>query len=101
LQGLGYGGIEVMEIKDGRVWQRNNSDYTISTSKDAPPIISELINEPYENGPYGAKALGELTLIGAAPAYALAVENALDINVNKIPLRPEYLMGVLSNEDKI
>jgi len=31
----------------------------------------------------------------------LLLKNALDINVNKIPLRPEYLMGVLSNEDKI
>lgn len=94
LQGLGYGGIEVMDIKDGRVLQRNNSDYTISTSKDAPLIISELINEPYENGPYGAKALGELTLVGAAPAYALAVENALGININRIPVRPEHLMEV-------
>lgn len=94
LQGLGYGGIEVMDIKDGRVLQRTNSDYTISTSKDAPLIISELINEPYENGPYGAKALGELTLVGAASAYALAVENALDININRIPVRPEHLMEV-------
>lgn len=99
LQGLGYAAIEVMEIKDGRVMQRTNTDYTISTSKDAPPIISELINEPYENGPYGAKALGELTLIGAAPAYALAVENALDKNINRLPLKPEYLMEVLSYED--
>ena len=74
--------------------QRTNADYTISTSKDAPPIISELINEPYANGPYGAKALGELTLIGAAPAYALAVENAVDKNINRLPLRPEYLMEV-------
>ncbi|MFA6939556.1 MAG: molybdopterin cofactor-binding domain-containing protein, partial [Clostridiaceae bacterium] len=94
LQGLGYGGIEVMETKDGRVLQKTNSDYTISTSKDAPPIISELINEPYENGPYGAKALGELTLVGAASAYALAVENALDVNINRIPVKPEHLMEV-------
>lgn len=99
LQGLGYGGIEVMESDKGRIRQKTSSDYTISTSKDAPPIISQLINEPYENGPYGAKALGELTLIGAAPAYALAVENALNINIDRIPVRPEYLMEVLSNED--
>ncbi len=95
LQGLGYGGIEVMEIQKGKIMQRTNTDYTIPTAKDAPPIISCLINQPYEEGPSGAKAVGELTFIGAAPAYALAVEDAMDIEINKIPIRPENLMEVL------
>ncbi|MFA9397896.1 MAG: xanthine dehydrogenase family protein molybdopterin-binding subunit [Clostridiaceae bacterium] len=99
VQGLGYGGIEVMEIKDGKLMQRTNTDYTISTSKDAPPIKSCLINQPYEDGPSGAKAVGELTLIGAAPAYALAVSDAMDIEINKIPVKPENLMEASENED--
>ena len=60
---------------------------------------SDLVCEPYYNGPFGAKALGELTFIGAGPAYALAVENAIGREVNRIPLTPEYLMEVM-NDDK-
>lgn len=97
LQGLGYGGMEVMERKNGRLMQRSNTDYIIPTSKDAPKIKSELICEPYENGPFGAKGLGELTLVGAPTAYALAIENAAKIQINKIPVRPEHLMEVIYN----
>ncbi|KGK85018.1 xanthine dehydrogenase family protein molybdopterin-binding subunit [Clostridium sp. HMP27] len=98
LQGLGYGGIEVMESRNGRIMQKTSSDYTIPTIKDAPKIENELICEPYFNGPFGAKGLGELTLIGAAPAYALAIQDAIDKNIYKIPVRPEHLMGVMENE---
>jgi CO/xanthine dehydrogenase Mo-binding subunit len=97
LQGLGYGGIEVMENRGGVFLQRSVTDYAIPTSKDAPRIESALVCEPYEGGPYGAKSLGELTLVGAPAAYALAVEDALGIRINKIPVRPEYLMEVCEN----
>ncbi|MFU0825070.1 xanthine dehydrogenase family protein molybdopterin-binding subunit [Clostridium sp.] len=94
LQGLGYGGMEVMERKNGRLMQRSNTDYIIPTSKDAPKIVSELMCEPYENGPFGAKGLGELTLVGSGTAYALAIENAAKVQINKLPIRPEHLMEV-------
>lgn len=99
LQGLGYAGIEVMTSSNGLLNQRTSTDYTIPTSKDTPNMESDLVCEPYYNGPFGAKAVGELTFIGAAPAYALAVENAIGKEINKIPLTPEYLMEVM-NDDK-
>lgn len=95
LQGIGYGGMEVMETEHGRFVQRTGTDYIIPTSMDAVPIESQLICEPYKYGPYGAKALGELTLVGAPPAYAIAVEDALNIRINSIPIRPEHLMEVI------
>lgn len=97
VQGLGYGGMEVMENKGGCFMQRTSADYAVPTSMDVPLIESELICELYERGPFGAKALGELTLIGAPAAYALAVENASGIKISKIPVRPEYLMEVARN----
>jgi CO/xanthine dehydrogenase Mo-binding subunit len=95
LQGLGYGGIEVVENHGGRFRQRTSTDCIIPTSEDAPAIQSELICEPYSGGPYGAKGLGELTLIGAPSAYALAVEDATCVRIHKIPVRPEYLLEVM------
>lgn len=98
LQGLGLGGMEVIDNTNGSFMQKNCTDYIIPTSMDTPEIQSELICEPFKYGPYGAKALGELTLVGAPAAYALAVEDALNIKINSIPVRPEYLMEAVSNE---
>lgn len=97
VQGLGYASIEVVENKEGRFLQRSSTDCVIPTAMDVPEIKSELICEPHEYGPFGAKALGELTFIGSPAAYAMAVENALGINVCKIPVRTEYLLEVIAN----
>ena len=99
VQGLGYGGLEVMEHKGGRLLQRTNTDYVIPTAMDFPKIQSKLVNNPYIDGPFGAKGVGETTLIGAAAAYALAVQNAIGHYINKIPVTPEYLMEVMRNEN--
>jgi len=50
----------------------------------------------YDLGPFGAKGAGELTLLGAAPALAAAVSNALRLEIKDLPVTPEYLMEVLA-----
>ncbi|TCL73154.1 CO/xanthine dehydrogenase Mo-binding subunit [Hydrogenispora ethanolica] len=97
LQGLGYGSLEVMECRDGRIQQRSVTDYIIPTALDCPRIESRLIDNPYERGPFGAKGAGELTLVGAAPALALAVGNALGVPIRRLPVTPEYLMEVMEH----
>lgn len=99
LQGLGYAGMEVMISSNGRIQQRTNTDYIIPTSKDFPRIESALIKNPYKEGPFGAKSAGELTLIGAPAAYAMAVQDAIGRPINKIPITPEYLMEVIKHEN--
>ncbi|MCK4420166.1 molybdopterin-dependent oxidoreductase, partial [candidate division WOR-3 bacterium] len=95
-QGLGYATIEVMDSVDGELVQRTLTDYKIPTSMDFPKIESKLVRNPYKYGPYGAKCAGELPFVGAAPALASAVENALSVPINRIPVTPEYLLEVLS-----
>jgi len=97
-QGLGWASIEVMDTKNGSIRQKNMTDYIIPSALEYPRIKHQLIDNPYPWGPYGAKGAGELTFVGAAPAFAAAVENALQIKVNKIPVTPEYLFEVLENE---
>jgi CO/xanthine dehydrogenase Mo-binding subunit len=94
VQGLGYAGLEVMERKKGKILQTSVTDYIIPTSLDLPPAVIQLIDNPYENGPFGAKGAGELPHIGVAPAFAAAVQNALNRPVRKIPVTPEYLMEI-------
>ncbi len=99
LQGIGYATLEVMEFENGRFKQRTITDYIIPTAMDAPLFETDLVVEPYKNGPFGAKCAGELTLVGAAPAVCAAVEDALGINLYEIPIRPEKLLVLMNKED--
>ncbi len=95
LQGIGYGSMEKMEDKDGRIFQPSFTDYMIPTAKDTVPFKITLIDNPYEGGPFGAKGAGELTLIGGAPAYEAAVEQASGKHFSSLPLTPEKIMEAL------
>ncbi len=92
LQGIGYGSSEKMENIKGVIKQSSMTDYIIPTAKDTILFVTKLIDNPYEGGPFGAKGAGELTIIGAAPAYAQAVECAIGKQINAIPVTPELIM---------
>jgi len=98
LQGIGYGLLEVMGINDGKIQNRNVTDYIIPTSVDTPIMHNYIMDNPYPLGPYGAKGAGELTLVGGAPAVALAIENAIGKKIHKIPVTPEYIMELMNDE---
>ncbi|MDD4080646.1 MAG: xanthine dehydrogenase family protein molybdopterin-binding subunit [Eubacteriales bacterium] len=95
-QGLGYGGMENLEYADGKPVQVSFTDYILPTSLDLPPVTFRLVDNESVLGPYGARGLGELTLVGAAPALAAAIENATGRPVNRLPLTPEYLLEVMN-----
>ena len=53
-------------------------------------IIMEV---PEASGPYGAKGIGEITLVPTAPAIANAVYDAVGVRVTKLPITPERILG--------
>lgn len=95
LQGIGYGSMEYMDANHGYIRNNSFSDYIIPTSMDVPHMKVATINNPYSEGPFGAKGAGELPLDGAAPAYVDAVENALNHRLNKAPFMPEDILNIL------
>jgi CO/xanthine dehydrogenase Mo-binding subunit len=96
-QGVSYGYLEVMEHKAGRIRQKNMTDYIIPTSVDMAPTETFFMDNPYAFGPYGAKGIGELTLVGGAPAVALAIEQAIQREIHQIPATPEYIMELMND----
>ncbi len=92
LQGIGYGSMEKMENVGGVIKQSSFTDYMIPTAMDTVPMKIAFINTPFEGGPLGAKGAGELTLIGGAPAYEAAVEQAIGKDMHFIPVTPEKMM---------
>lgn len=92
IQGIGYGYLENMKTIDGRILQKSISDYGPPGAMDTVEIKSRLYDNPYANGPFGAKGAGELTLIGGAPAVKEAIEDALDLDFYEIPVTPEKII---------
>lgn len=102
LQGLGYASIEYMTYDDkGRIRNNSFSDYIIPTAMDVPSLNALLHVEEYPLGPYGAKGAGELPLVGAAPAYVEAVEQALGRPLNHAPFTAEDIMRSLREEVQV
>jgi CO/xanthine dehydrogenase Mo-binding subunit len=91
-QGIGYAVFENVVWKDGRMANNQMTNYIMPTSVGVPRIRVYFEEVPYEHGPLGAKGIGELPIDGPAPAVLNAIENALGIAVDEIPLLPEMLM---------
>ena len=90
---IGYGSMEKIEIKAGKLSQSSFTDYLIPTAMDTVPNEIAFIDNPYANGPFGAKGAGELTLLGGAPAYVAAVEQAAGRAFHAIPVTPECILA--------
>ena len=95
-QGVAYGYLEKMEVKEGKVIHKNFTDYIIPTALDVCPTETHFFDNPYAFGPYG---VGELTLVGGAPAVALAIEMAIQKPIYNIPATPEMIMELIHHED--
>ena len=101
LQGIGYASIEKMDYDSrGRIRNNSLSDYLIPTAMDVPKLECVLHVEKYPDGPYGAKGAGELPLVGAAPAYVEAVEQALGgpVRLHHAPFTAEDVIKVITEE---
>lgn len=91
VQGIGYALMEEIIFKNGHIQNPNLKDYYIPTSLDVPSIESILIETNDPNGPYGAKGVGETSLIPVAPAIANAIFHATGIRMTEIPITAERL----------
>jgi CO/xanthine dehydrogenase Mo-binding subunit len=95
-QGIGFTLYEKVVWKNGRMQNGQMTNYIMPTSSDLPPIrvfFEELGNI---HGAYGAKGIGELPMDGPAPAIVNAVEDALGVPFDSIPLLPENIMDGLA-----
>src|ERR1700685_655510 len=66
----------------------NLHDYLIPSAGDMPPVESILIEDPSSAGPYGAKGIGEHSMIPTAPAIFNAIYDATGVRVRRAPATP-------------
>jgi CO/xanthine dehydrogenase Mo-binding subunit len=95
-QAIGFALYEKVVWEKGRMINGQMTNYIMPTSSDLPPIrvyFEELGNV---HGAFGAKGIGELPMDGPAPAIVNAVENALGVPFDSIPLLPEDIFDALA-----
>ncbi|HEY7390884.1 MAG TPA: xanthine dehydrogenase family protein molybdopterin-binding subunit [Bryobacteraceae bacterium] len=68
----------------------------IMTHRDAPDIEVLWIETEDAYGPYGAKTLGEPTIIPSVAAVANAIYNAIGKRVKDLPITRDKVLGVLA-----
>jgi CO/xanthine dehydrogenase Mo-binding subunit len=98
LQGIGYALYEKVNVDQGRFDVTGFTDYIIPTTVEMPEFDVKIMENPYPYGPFGAKGLGELPLVGAAPAVISALWMIFGLEFNRIPVMPEDLAEIFSNE---
>jgi CO/xanthine dehydrogenase Mo-binding subunit len=97
VQGMGWGVTEELRLDGGRLLNASFTDYVVPTASDTPEIQIELLEgAPAEGaGPYGAKGIGEPSLIPTAAAIRNAVCQALGVEIDRLPLTPPTIVEAL------
>jgi CO/xanthine dehydrogenase Mo-binding subunit len=95
-QGIGYTLYEKVIWQNGRMQNAQMTNYIMPTSADLPPIRVFFEEMGNVHGAFGAKGIGELPMDGPAPAIVNAVEDALKLRFDSIPLLPEDIFEAMT-----
>lgn len=100
VMGLGYALSEEVVHKDGKNMNANFRDYKLFTAKDAIKIKAPVIETDDEDGPFGAKGIGEPGCVPTAPAIANAIYDAVGVRIKDLPITPEKVLAALREKKK-
>jgi xanthine dehydrogenase YagR molybdenum-binding subunit len=84
----------VIDHRNGRVTNANFAEYAVPVHTDAPPVMDVIFvdeDDPYVN-PLGVKGLGEIAMVGVAPAIANAIFHATGRRIRDLPITPDKLL---------
>ncbi|MGD9029572.1 MAG: molybdopterin-dependent oxidoreductase, partial [Anaerolineae bacterium] len=85
----------------GRPLNKSMVDYRIASAVDVPQEIhGDYVETPLEDGPWGARGVGEHVMVQTAPAIANAINDALGIRFNDLPLSAERIFLALQERDR-
>lgn len=102
IQGMGSALVEGYKFSpDAKLLNPSFTDNKIPTAKDLPgEIVPIYITNPQNDGPYGARGIGEHPMISIPSAIGNALYDALGINFYKLPLTPENVALAILNHKK-
>jgi CO/xanthine dehydrogenase Mo-binding subunit len=99
--GIGSTLMEEVITDNGVMLNPQFADYKIPTTLDCPDLAnykSVIIETAHRDGPWGAKGVGEGTMVCSAPAIANAIHDAIGIRFHSIPITPEKVLKALKEK---
>ena len=84
----------VVDVRNGRVPNANLAEYAVPLHGDAPRTMDVIFveeNDPHVN-PLGVKGVGEITIVGIAPAITNAIYHATGKRIRELPVTPDKLL---------
>src|SRR6516165_3351656 len=96
LMQLGFSMFEKIDVDGGQITNASLADYKIPGMHDVPLVMeNEAVDAVQQNGPFGAKGVGELATFGVSPAIANAIDDAVGVRLTELPLTPEAVFRAL------
>jgi CO/xanthine dehydrogenase Mo-binding subunit len=92
-QGLGLAVMEEIQVVGGEVRNPSFTDYLIPTIADMPAVILDILELGDSHAPYGLRGVGEPPAISSTAAVAAAIRDATGLDLCRVPIRPEHLIG--------
>lgn len=83
----------------GQLQTASFMDYLLPTATDVPRIRMSSYELPTTGSHLGVKGIGESGSIGAPPAIANAVSDALGVEFNHLPILPEDVLDALARTE--
>ncbi len=80
---------------DGRLQNPSLLDYRMPTSWDVPMIDTVIVEVPNPGHPYGARGVGESSIVPPLPAISNAIFDAVGIRVPVLPMSPGNIVKAL------
>lgn len=98
-QGLGRALLEAFPYDaSGQPLALTLADYALPGAEEVPDIDVVRVEVPAEDGPFGAKGVGEPPAIPGPAAVTAAIEDAVGVRLSTLPVRPGDVVAALAQK---
>lgn len=98
-QGIGWGLFEQVVYDDaGSLVTGTFADYAIPRASSVPRVDTVIVEVPSDEGPFGAKGVGEPPVIPAGAAIANAIADATGVRITALPISAERIVMALAGD---
>lgn len=98
IMGIGNALIEKFITEDGYVFTDRMARSHMPAIFHTPEITSFIVEHPTQAGPYGAKGVGEIVNVPTAAAITNAINHAVGIRIDSLPVDQEEICRYLSQD---
>ncbi len=99
MMGLGYALSEEFRMEEGWNVTDTLGKCGVPRARQAPNVVSSVVEVADPNGPFGAKGLGEIASLPTAPAILNAIHDATGVRIYDLPATKSRVLDGLKERE--